>query len=314
MKKNIIISAVIAAALSGGFVSCGGGASADKASDTVLSQEVCDSMSMYYGQLMGAFFNNSIADSRTFDTINVDKKEFIKGLQMVLGHEYSEDMISGMMAGIQIRADLNRFKTQGLDLNSKTIMRLIAKGILADSVGQDKADQYKREFDKYFEVVNKRQEAINEQRAANSPQGMANNNAGKAAVAKFKAANPQATETSSGIVALIETKGQAPVSETNPMMVDMTMYHVDGTQVNSISATPVMLNAQPEGIREAITMLGAGGKGRFYLPPTLVFGATGLPEFGIGPMEWIILDINVRGEIIPGGTTESATESSARPL
>ena len=296
MKKTLFVP-LLAAALFG-MVSCGHGDKSGQETDTTLSAAAVDSMSQCYGEFMGAYFNKSIAMSMKYDSVNVDKKEFLKGLQLVLSDDRSEDFVAGANAGLQILHDLGKFKSNGHELDRKLILRNIVEQVLGDTLSELELTKLQRSLAAYSERIEAKKQNADERDAAASPQGVANNNAGKAYASDFKAQSG-AVETASGLVALVENPGDGEIDYSQALRANISLRHVNGRSVADQQGIVVMPDGQLPGISEALRMLKAGGKGTFVLPPSIAYGPMGMAEAGIGPMEWMIYEIEVVGNVDP---------------
>lgn len=298
MKKSIIaaIAAVIGVAGAISFTSCGSGQAGAAANDTTITQSTADSLSLGYGNLMGAYFNKNILDAERYDSLVVNRPDFIKGLQLVLSQDYSEDFMAGVMAGAQIQSDLKKYGAQGVNMDRRVILEQVRRLVLADSVSQADSKRYQDEMTAIQNRVNALIERREELRVRQSPQAVANDNAGKAV--SQKAVKQGAVETESGLVALIAERGTDSISEDQRLMVNIAIRHADGRVIRQGSAVEIMPRGQYPGIQEGLKMIGMGGKGTFYLPPQLGTGINGVPEMEIGPMEWLVVDIEVLGETV----------------
>lgn len=294
MKKTLI--PILALSLTAGltFNSCGSG-DAETANDTVVAQTTIDSLSQAYGKLMGAYFNKSICDTeRTDSTIVINRQDFIKGMQLVLSDDYSEDFFAGVMAGVQIQKDLKNYANQGTALNRQEILNLVRNLVLQDSVDEKSYKAYQDTMMKLQESLNKTLERREVERAKATPKAQANYNAGQAIA--DKAVQAGATRTASGLVANIQNPGSGKIDPNKRYLVNISLKHIDGKTINAGDAVQILPNQQFKGVQEALGLIGIGGKGTFYLTPELGFGILGMPEMDIEPQEWTILDIEIIGE------------------
>lgn len=313
MKKMKTSAIVMMLGLSGMISSCGSGQKSAENSDTTVTVSLTDSMSVAYGDLMGAFFNRSIIDAEAYDTtVVINKKEFLSGMEAVLSQECSEDYIAGMMAAMQMEKDMSQYKEQGLKLNRTEVMARVRRLVLMDSVSDGELDAYRHELEavqqKFNAIVERRQEA----RVRQLPEARANDNAGRAVA--DRALKSGAVKTSSGLVAQIVTPGTGKIDPSTPLVVNIALKHVDGKVINSASGVQIMPKAQYEGIVEALGMLGLGGKGTFYLPPELGMGINGIPEMQVGPMEWLVFDVEILGEVASPADPTTTTAVHSTPV
>ncbi len=305
MKKTLF-AVLVMGTMGLTFAACGSGSQHQQETDTTLSNADIDSITEYYGRVTGGFLNSQIVISdNQDDSIKVNKEQFLKGINIVLGQEeLDDDLIAGISAGLQISHDIRRFKEQGINMDVARIKDLIAENVLADSVSESSLTNYQRRLQSFIEKADEKRTRRDELAAANSAKGVANNNAGLAAVKKVKAANPQAITTKSGMVAVIENVGEGDIDNNRPLSVDVVYKHIDGSVIRNTPAAQLIPRSANPAISEALSMLKVGGKGTFYLTPDLAFGKVGSEQFGIGPMEWVILEIKVNGNIAVGGEAD----------
>ncbi len=305
MKKTSLTSVAIAF-VAMGLGACGHGDGTAE-TDTTVSSATVDSITATYGEFMGAYFNQAMANSEKYDDITVDKKEFLKGLRMSLSQEHSLDFIAGVNAGLQISEDLRKYKENGIELKRSEIIRLIDLAVLGDSVSEAKIDSLQRRLFTFQEKLNEKVRTRDENAAARSPQGIGNDNAGKRFARDFQASHSGVRPTESGLLPYIENPGGARPDLSKPLLVNIHLRHVDGTPILGQDNAIINVDGQPEGIREALGLMGTQGKGAFVLPPSLAWGAMGLEQAGVGPNEWIVAEIelfdNVDPEKIPYSQT-----------
>lgn len=294
MKKTLIPILAISLSMGLTFNSCGSGQT-ENTNDTIVAQTTLDSLSQAYGKLMGAYFNKSICDTEHTDsTIIINRHDFIKGLQLTLSDDYSEDFFAGVMAGVQIQKDLKNYAKQSTALNRQKILSLVKKIVLQDSVTENDYKAYQKAMMDLQDKLNKTLEHREELRVKATPKAQANFNAGQAIA--NNAIKDGATRTTSGLVAKIQNPGNTKINPAKHYIVNITLKHADGKVINTGDNVKILPKAQFKGVQEALGMIGVGGKGTFYLTPELGVGVLGMPEMDIEPQEWIILDIEVLGE------------------
>ena len=132
---------------------------------------------------------------------------------------------------------------------------------------------------------------------------------------------PKAQQTASGLVYVIEKKGDA---NKKPKKGDEVSTHYTGTLMNGTKFDSSLDRNQPlnfkhnvgqmiPGYDEAVAMLGKGGKGRFIIPYTKAYGAAGRPPV-IPAYSDLVFEIELM-DITPGsaqvGTPAPAPKKSA---
>lgn len=294
--------------------SCQGAGQKDQANDTIISAAMTDSLSQAYGNLMGTFFNNQLVDAAQFDTIKVDKQQFMRGLSIALTHASDPDVQAGLQAGFKILADLDRFSEQGINLDRATVLRLIKQAMKTDSARHDQAEEYLKQFEGLLATVNAKKQKADEAKTLASPKAKANFGAGLNYAQKYLAETPAAKQMPSGVVANIERQGTA-ITDTTTVKADAVFRHIDGREINKVYAASFTPQANMPGFAEALMLTGMGGKATFIIPPQLAFGANGMPDYGVGPQEWIIFEIEIIGQAVNSElkTTRNQTKRFPAP-
>ena len=108
--KKLFIGTFLLIGLAMSSTSCGGEEKQEVNNDTVVSESLTDSLSMALGECYGYFCQQDIGPNR-----NVE--EFIKGLQLVVGHNFTRDELEGIMAGYKISQDIKFREEQGIAIN-----------------------------------------------------------------------------------------------------------------------------------------------------------------------------------------------------
>lgn len=134
-------------------------------------------------------------------------------------------------------------------------------------------------------------------------------------LAEVRKTYPKAQQTASGLVYVIEKKGDA---NKKPKKGDEVSTHYTGTLMNGTKFDSSLDRNQPlnfkhnvgqmiPGYDEAVAMLGKGGKGRFIIPYTKAYGAAGRPPV-IPAYSDLVFEIELM-DITPG----SAAPAPATP-
>ena len=127
-------------------------------------------------------------------------------------------------------------------------------------------------------------------------------------LAEVRKTYPKAQQTASGLVYVIEKKGDA---NKKPKKGDEVSTHYTGTLMNGTKFDSSLDRNQPlnfkhnvgqmiPGYDEAVAMLGKGGKGRFIIPYTKAYGAAGRPPV-IPAYSDLVFEIELM-DITPGNT------------
>lgn len=302
MKKTIVTLMLVAAGATAA-VSCGSGSASDKHNDSVVSNETNDSIMIYYGRTIGGnILSNLDAYAReTGDTL--DKEEYLAGLQYLLSEERSNDFLSGVAGAMRILGDMEEYGKMGISLDRKKMLEALRASLLADSVDVARIQADGEALGALVQSVADKAEQRRLDVVRKSPEAIKNDRTGAAAAAAALKNNAGAVKTDNGIVAIIETKGKGDISEQAHLRLSMKSRHINGDVWQSTDTEQVIVpRGLAKGYIEAIKMLGIGGKGRFYIPADLAYGPAGLAQAGVGPMEWMIVDIEVVREDAPTAT------------
>ncbi len=303
MKKTIV-TLMLAAAGATATVSCGNGSASDEHNDSVVSNETNDSIMIYYGRTIGGNILSQLDAyaSETGDTLN--KEEYLAGLQYLLDEKHSNDFLSGVAGAMRILGDMEEYKKMGITLDRSKMLEALRASLLADSVDVTRIQADGEKLGQLIQSVSDKAEERRLAAVRKSPEAVKNDRTGAAAAATALKNNPRAVKTESGIVAIIETKGKGSISDEAHLRMNMKSRHINGDVWQSTDTEQVIVpRGLAKGYAEAIKMLGIGGKGRFYIPGDLAFGPAGLAQAGVGPMEWMILDIEVVSEDDPAATS-----------
>ncbi len=109
--------------------------------------------------------------------------------------------------------------------------------------------------------------------------------------------NLTATKTASGIHYIITKEGTGDYpTATSEVTVKYKGYLLDGTVFDQTTGTDTAkfkLNGVIPGWREAVPLLKKGGKGTFFIPSSLAYGALGTQDGTIKPNTVLIFDIEL---------------------
>jgi|UniRef100_UPI0040496515 peptidyl-prolyl cis-trans isomerase A (cyclophilin A) len=138
-------------------------------------------------------------------------------------------------------------------------------------------------------------------------------------LAEVRKTYPKAQQTASGLVYVIEKKGDA---NKKPKKGDEVSTHYTGTLMNGTKFDSSLDRNQPlnfkhnvgqmiPGYDEAVAMLGKGGKGRFIIPYTKAYGAAGRPPV-IPAYSDLVFEIELM-DITPGSASVAPATPAPAP-
>lgn len=132
------------AAIAFGATSCGGGDKKEVNTDTIVSVELADSMSVALGAFMGANAQGEIPNAENID-------DYIKGYQLIVGHNFSYEELMGMRAGLYVATQFAGLESQGIELNRDLYLQQFRKYIQKENLSQAELGQL---FQNYQSVIN----------------------------------------------------------------------------------------------------------------------------------------------------------------
>lgn len=287
MKK--IFTGIIALAAAISFTGC------DKCGDGTCTTAANDSLSTAYGNYVGSMVQSDI--NRMGNSTKADKETFLRGMQIVLGADNSEQTQIGMQVALQLTREIEQMKEQGIEVDRVAVMNAFKKAFLADSVNfvaiQEASANFRGLYEKAVEEARQRKEAEKSQ----EPEAVQNGMKAEQYIADLKASNPNAKTTENGLTYVISEEGEGAHPTANATVeVNYTGKLINGTVFDSTEgrgpATFPLQGVVP-GFREGLMLLGKGGKATLYIPGKLAYGVQGQPAAGIGPNEMLIFDVEL---------------------
>jgi len=284
MKKLILgVCALMALA----SVSC------DKCGDSSCATATNDSLSNAYGDYVGSVLG---ADFQNKENADADKKEFLRGMQIVFGAEEGRNTQMGMQVALQMLGEISQLDEQGAHIDRTKAMEAFKRAFLADSINTNETQQTLL-LQRLISEAREEAAAEAAKKKAESPEAVENVKAGEAYVADLKGKDENVKTTESGLSYKIEAEGEGEkAKENSTVVVNYTGRHINGDVFDSTDGrTPATFNLQGvvPGFREGIMLLGKGGKATIYVPGELAYGPNGQPAAGIGPNEMLVFEVEV---------------------
>ncbi len=282
MKKLILGAAAILAVAA---ISC------NKTSDD-SAKVYNDSLSEAYGRYAGTSLNMEFQNKE-----NPDKKEFLRGMQIIFGAGDDENTLLGMQVALQMCNEINQLDEQKIYLNRAEAMNQFKAAFLVDSANTDMIMKYSQEFRELMNKAFEAKQAEANKEASESKEAVENGAAADKYISGLKAKDADIKTTDSGLSYKIELPGEGDKpGENATVVVNYTGRHINGDVFDSTSDRgPATFNLQGvvPGFREGLMLLGKGGKATLYLPGDLAYGPNGQPQAGIGPNEMLVFDVEV---------------------
>lgn len=144
--KKIIINAFLVCAGILAFTSCSKSNKCEENCDSELPKSAVDKASMDRGALDGALLNQYVNGDP--ESVDHDKLiEYIQGYQLVVGSKMSESKLQGIMDGLAIASEINKFEEMtGSKFNRELYLREFRRFI-------QKQDLTQSEIDKIYRLV-----------------------------------------------------------------------------------------------------------------------------------------------------------------
>ncbi len=238
------------------------------------------------------------ADFMRFDNHEKsDKEAFLRGMQIVFGADDSKNTQMGMQVALQLSGELAQMKQQGIDVDRVAVMNAFKAAFLNDSVDYGQLSVASDHFRMLYQRAVEEAQAAKAAELAGTGDSDSNVKEGQEFVEKFKAENPGAMTTNTGLTYLVEVEGEAPTpAEDATVVVNYTGKHINGEVFDSTDGRgPATFNLQGvvPGFREGLMLLGKGGKATLVIPGSLAYGANGSHDGSIKPNETLIFDVEL---------------------
>ena len=290
--------------------SCGNGSKNGADADSIVDRATSDSISLYYGMMAGGFINGELNAYARYEGEEYDHKAFMRGVQAVAGSEHDDAYLAGVATGLRLNQDIKEMTKSGVQLNRNTIMTAMREAVLADSIDANKHEAVSQVYQLLMNRVQAAVAARQEARQAESPVAVKNIKTGEAFINKLIETDKNIAKTASGLYYRMEKGGEGILARVNDRVHgNFTLRHTDGTVISEMKdAVMSPGTGMPEGIDEALRMLATGAKATFYVPGALAFGANGMAQMDVEPMEMIIFE----AEILDINAAEKAPEAPAK--
>lgn len=271
---------------------------------TALADSLMDS----YSQFIGTLALGEIQRTRETADRPIDKKAFLGGVRRAFSGPHSTEFVAGSVYAIDIAEGIADIEKKGVNIRRDKVLETMRK-ILADGNYDAPAALKSREMlQSRMTAINQRAYDAEEAAMATSKEAEANILNGKLAANEVITEEPGALTTPSGIVYLQhrEGKGDLP-TENDTVTLKYTGSHADGKVFDIQARMRVRVGDMVPGMKEALMLMRPGGKSSFWIPGELAYKGHGVPAFGIGPMEMIVLHLEMLDVAKGSGATSEAT-------
>lgn len=256
------------------------------------SVTAADSLAMAYGTMVGKGLAAEIAAAK--DTKPSDKENFIKGIETIVGKNYTDNFLAGVASGLRMAQEMTAIERNGVNMRRNVVMDSFKTAFRSDPIPDDEFEKLSKQYSDLLKTITEEFNAREEKRLAASDEAIKNIKTGEALVAKMKKANPEARTTESGLTYLITNAGSGVrIKDDDTVIVKYTGSHLDGKVFDSNEKAKLIPKLTVKGFAEGLRMLGKGAKATFWIPGDLGYGGRGVPQIEIGPMETLVFDVEI---------------------
>lgn len=291
--KKIVLALGAAALIASGLTSCGNGGASNA---TDREKALGDSVAIALGEFAGAQSASQyqrLKDMQPETAEKFSKEAFLRGVKAVLDADTTQmAYYQGLQMGLQLVSPIIGITNDAkIPVDKDKVLAAFKAVYNSDSLTDMNRyyAQYQNQMQAVQEIMKSREDSIK----ANSPEAKANLEEGKAYVEKVKGEGY--TVAPSGIAYKIENPGTEPkVAETDLVMVKYNGKNIKGEtfDTNEDNVRPMRANGFVPGFKEALTMLGKGGKMTVVIPADQAYGTDGAGE-KIGPNQTLVFDIEI---------------------
>ncbi len=283
-----MIAGAVALATAASMASCA--KSESTAAGTNENSAIADSIATFYGKAFGANIYGYLENQEQRSGKEINKSDVLKGVQYVVGANSSEDFITGMKIGMDMKNFIEESRQNGVEVSADVVMKNFRSILSADSLNADAAQTDYAEFSALMNRM--RVLSMEKQKAEKAKQAEEAAKEGQAYVEKMKKADSEIKTSESGLSYKIENPGAEPkIGPNTSAKVKYTGKLTDGTVFDSGEAEFAPNRVVP-GFGEGMQLLGKGGKATLYIPVNLGYGENGAGD-KIGPNATLIFDIEI---------------------
>ena len=291
--KKVFLAFGAAALMTAGFTSC------NKAASNASSEDVAfgDSIAVALGKFAGAQANNSYSRMIEMQPEVADKYQkasFLKGVQAILNADTTDvAYYQGIQMGLQLVQPINGISnTAHFPVDKNKVLEAFKSTYNSDSIAD--MSQFYSDYQTIMTQLQARVSAREAAAKAESPEAKENLAAGQAYAEKML--QEGYSKSPSGLVYKIENPGTDPkIEETDMVNVLYVGKNIEGEvfDTNEGNVRPMRAAGFVPGFKEALSMLGKGGKMTVVIPGDLAYGLDGAGD-QIGPNQTLVFDIEIQ--------------------
>lgn len=291
--KKIIVTFGSALLMVAGLSSCNNGGSSANSEDKAFGDSVATSLG-HVAAAQAAQQYERMKEMQPEMADKFSKEAYLKGIKAVLDADTTQmAYYQGLQMGLQLVNPVIGINNEAkIPVDKNKVLEAFKTLYMADSIGE--TAQYFGEYQALMTRVQTIMKERHDAEVAASPEAQKNLKDGQAYAEKM--VKEGYTKAPSGIVYKIENPGAQPtVQLTDQVAVLYTGKNIEGEvfDTNEGNVRPMRVNGFVPGFKEAITMLGKGGKMTVVIPADLAYGLDGGGD-KIGPNQTLVFDIEIQ--------------------
>lgn len=294
--KKLFVAFGAAAMMVAGFSSCNSGAGSNanaSAEDKALGDSAATILGEFAASRAASDYTR-LKDMQPETAAKFSKAAYLKGLKAVLDVDTADvAYFQGLQMGMQLVSPIIGINQEaGVPISKDAVYAAFKKIYEQDSVADP--SMYYSKYQDIMRELSQRAEKKRDEALAQSDEAKKNMAEGEEYCEKMLKEGYE--KAASGLVYKIENPGVDPkVVPADKVVIKYTGKLVDGTVFDSNADRPESAMSAGQfvpGFKEALCMLGKGGKMVAVIPPSLAYGVKGAGS-QIGPNATLIFDIEV---------------------
>ena len=252
--------------------------------------EKCDTVTSYYGYIVGSYVLSDYQGFRPEDQNEQTKQDMIKGLRIGLAHGTTKGEIMGLQIACKVLGEIESYEQElGVKIDRQRFLNEFIKVFESDTVDMETVRDVNQQLNRIFTEL---------QQQSFDQQAVQNERVGQAFLDKLNE-DPAVKTTASGLRYKITTPAteKVEISDTTAVTLHYTGRLTDGTVFDSSVQRSAPATFAPArvipGFGEGLKLLGPGAKATLYIPGNIAYGRQGQPQAGIGPNQVLIFDVEI---------------------
>lgn len=257
-------------------------------------KKLIDSLETVYGKLVASMLGADIHNYEQTEQKPYNIEQFMNGLRKTFGKQHSAEYNAGVYMSANLAEQLVVLERNGVNVHREMMLDEIQKILRDDKFDAVEADRLSARLSDLMARIQQEAFERDEAEMATSDKAIQNIKTGEAILAQVLEDEKGARKTASGLVYVIHQAGTGDaIQPTDTVVMSFTGSHLDNkvfhTEKNARRAVADMM----PGLTEGLTLINKGSKASFWIPGELAYRGHGLPSADIGPMEAVIIDVEV---------------------